>query len=359
MTAGGVLELVDAGLRDASTLEHWVADPCFVELEGSYNDVATVSALVAERAPREVVAVGGGTLLDAVKVTRALRCGRLSIAVLDAPPRRSLVMVREQVDGWRLRAVASTFGTGAEASAVAVAATRTARRRLMLAGPVIAPDEGVSAPGLIAGLPPELVGAGLREVLYRLTGPLTTSNTPWSAFELELLARLDAQARGEARLGAIAAASPRLHAPALRSVRDPFAYRGWYLAHELACAAGVTKIVATDWLLPRLLALHRASPQLAVLTESVAAREVERRLADLGWSGAGPGERLAAFAAALSPAPPAIGPWRPTRATLIDAIDATAQRWPTMHWTLAPVSASDLADALRSPGLLGVDRCSI
>jgi NADP-dependent alcohol dehydrogenase len=212
---------------------------------------------------RHMVAVGGGSVLDAAAVARAIISRPELPALIRRRPRPGLVLCppgRRPVP--HFTAVPTTVGTAAEVSSLAT--VRTDGGRKLLAGDVLTPGTAALDPAATAGLPPRLVLEGVLEAMMRLLNihVLPPAGQCPGASDAELLAllvqlgRSGAEAAGE-RHGVPAALRTDVALLSARTVlgwttlgRDPFAGKIWYLANELSALAAVRKMTATVSVVP-------------------------------------------------------------------------------------------------------------
>jgi alcohol dehydrogenase YqhD (iron-dependent ADH family) len=232
-----------------------VADPAAL-------NIAAVVAL-AERISgvKTVLGVGGGTVMDLIKLASAVVSSRDTLLRLSTSDRCGLVLLPAAARGGNeLWLVPTTLGTGAELSAVACLST--GRGKKLVLGEGLRPDGAVLDPVATATLPYGLVAEGVLEVLFRVTGPYlgdATGRLVPDALAETLAARLiglgdqaaSGHLNGETRL-AIAEASAFSHSGWVHPGRDPFSAKGWYLAAELSGAVGCRKNTALAVLLPAL-----------------------------------------------------------------------------------------------------------
>ncbi|MFF7795174.1 iron-containing alcohol dehydrogenase [Streptomyces sp. NPDC007991] len=212
---------------------------------------------------RHMVAVGGGSVLDAAAVARAIISRPELPALIRRHPRPGLVLCppgRRPVP--HFTTVPTTVGTAAEVSSLAT--VRTDGGRKLLAGDVLTPSTAALDPAATAGLPRRLVLEGVLEAMMRLLNihALPPAGQCPGASDAELLAllgqlgRSGAEAAGE-RHGVPAALRTDVALLSARTVlgwttlgRDPFGGKIWYLANELSALAAVRKMTATVSVVP-------------------------------------------------------------------------------------------------------------
>jgi len=280
--------VVDAGVEATPAVrwlrEQWAGWPLLaLEPVGvSVADVGALAGWLREQAAATgldtVVAVGGGSLLDLVKLATAavgdaslparLSAGRCGVVGL--PP--SIARRPGSTTGPRRILVPTTVGTGSEVSAVACTRVRGANR--LVTGEALRPEIAVLDPAATGGLPAAMIAEGVLEALLRVLGPMIGSAearpVPDAAAlalagELVRLGDRLAERRGDltgeaaAAAEAVAAAEAaagddRLRASELSAYthtswalagRDPFGGRAWYIANEVATVLGVRKMPAT------------------------------------------------------------------------------------------------------------------
>lgn len=217
------------------------------------TDVTTVETIAREILrfrPEVIVAVGGGTVLDAVKIA-ALGAGdnRMLDYVIAHATRSALTMVPDAAPPMDVIAVPTTLGTSSETNSVGILRNDIGYR--LVIGRALRPRHAVIDADNLLSLPCAAVREGALEVLLRLAGAETSALR-------NARARSDAVAIGRALLdaGDLDCASPRARlrlarlsaatqrTAALRGA-DPFSARHWYVANEVAFALGVRKMVAT------------------------------------------------------------------------------------------------------------------
>lgn len=234
-----------------------------VRLRPAEVDAAVVGDLgrrVRALRPELLVALGGGSIIDAVKIAAlAPLPGRLLEYALAAAERSAYVpLPRPGAPGVAVAAVPTTAGTSSESSAVAV--LRTDRGTRLLRGPHLRARFAVLDAELLATLPRDAMRAACLEALLRTAAANTAAEVPPRAREDSGAIARALLAEGE-RLGEPTGDTPavrlrvaRLSAATQRSgalrVPDTACAKHWYVANELSFARGVSKMAATAAVVP-------------------------------------------------------------------------------------------------------------
>lgn len=291
-------------------------------------DLATVGRVVdrlRSAEPPVIVAFGGGSVIDAVKIAAAAGAGGLT--GLTRSIDRGGVRTRRplRVGAPMVVAVPTTIGTASEVSPVACVTTPTGHR--LVVGDDLRPSVAVLDPDELETLPERMVAEGALEAFLRVAGAAASGSlSARMQDEAVDLGRRILDAGDSAVLDGAPAARGRL---ALLSAetryswtahpRDPFALRHWYPANELAYAASLGKIAATLVVLPRLWCLLLQGDRRLGSAEAL----------QHFWRAVRPQSRLSADEDVLAlavrwrvPAPPA-----PDAAVLRRAADATLDTW--------------------------------
>ncbi|MFD0564525.1 daptide-type RiPP biosynthesis dehydogenase [Kitasatospora saccharophila] len=224
------------------------------------------------RESARVVAVGGGSVLDAAALARLLAGdpaairrirhggGRPGLVALTGPAAPAGGLHRSPRAAPELVAVPSTVGTAAEVSAAATVRVDGGRKLVMAAS--LAADLAVLDPAVTATLPPALLREGVLEALCRLLNtylPEPGRQVPrvGDAEARTLLRRLARAGRQAEQGRASAELRTELALLSAQTVlgwsmlgRDPFAGKVWYLSNELSSATGARKMSATVAVLP-------------------------------------------------------------------------------------------------------------
>nr|WP_201471335.1 daptide-type RiPP biosynthesis dehydogenase [Microbacterium hydrocarbonoxydans] len=224
-----------------------------IEMDARTTNVETVvrtAREVVHRKPDVIVAVGGGTVLDASKLSAlALARERVFDFVVERSSRSALTFIPDVPLPVDLVAVPTTLGTSSETNSVGILKNEVGFR--LVVGRSLRPRHAIIDPCNLMTLSPSAVREGTMEALLRLAGASTSSRQSDRA-------RHDAIALGRALLDAGSTDSPsasarlrvaRLSAATQRTGalrgKDPYSARHWYIANEVAFVLGVRKMVAT------------------------------------------------------------------------------------------------------------------
>jgi len=256
-------DAIHAALAHAVKIARAKADALrVVELVPGDNGLEQVTYVVSQVEDADtVVGVGGGSVLDIVKLatagvphivdylrSHARRSGlvRLPTSVCSRRPRRVLVP--------------TTVGTSSEVSRAACIVISGTRRLVLGAG--LPPQVAVLDPAATASLPHQLFVEGIFEALMRVLGPYagTRSTDPVVDRIAEATASGLLEIGNHVSAGQAAATDElRLQAARLSAYtqvgwvmlgRETYGAKVWFLANELATQASVRKVVATACVLP-------------------------------------------------------------------------------------------------------------
>lgn len=224
-----------------------------MEIDAHAVDVGTVITTaeeIARRRPDVIVAIGGGSTLDATKLAAlTLAPGRVFDFAVERSFRSALTILPTSRPAVDIVAVPTTLGTSSETNSVGILTNDRGHR--LVVGTALRPRHAVIDPGNLMTLTPDAVREGALEALLRLAGASTSPRR-------NARGRGDAVAIGKALLAA-ATRDPesidsrlrlaRLSAATQRSAalrgHDPYSARHWYVANELAFAVPVRKMMAT------------------------------------------------------------------------------------------------------------------
>lgn len=224
-----------------------------IQLDASRVDIDTVISLAREFArsqPEIVIAVGGGTIVDAAKMAAlGARSGSAFTYLVEHAARSGLTVLPPVEPTTELIAIPTTVGTSSETNSVGILRTRGGFR--LIVGRSLRPRHAIIDSENLISLPDSALRAGALEALLRLAGISTSPRGTERA-------RRDAVTIGRAiieaansdrsssatrlRIARLSAATQRT--AALRG-RDPYAARHWYVANEVAFGLAVPKMAAT------------------------------------------------------------------------------------------------------------------
>jgi len=276
LRAAGVAPAAGAVLlvADAAVLELGLAEPAIESLRAAGFAVdrrpgigaEPTPAAVAALAPAEpargvaaVVAIGGGSAIDAAKIAALATANELELTA-------GLAVTAEVLPGPPVLAIPTTAGTGAEATAVAMLWHDGAKRMFVHAA--LVPRVVVLDPELLTSLPPAVTAAsGLDAISHAVESLLSTFRTPLSETAAKAaLARLggalpvayrdggSVEARGETLLGAFEAGLA-LNASVVL---------GHSLSYVISARAGLSHGVACAMALPYCLAHARPAREAEI-----------------------------------------------------------------------------------------------
>ncbi|WP_136052568.1 daptide-type RiPP biosynthesis dehydogenase [Microbacterium sp. K36] len=211
--------------------------------------VLLIAEELVRRPPEVIVAVGGGSVLDASKIAAlALSPGRLLDFALRHAATSALTILPDAPPPVDIIALPTTLGTSSETNSVAILRNRRGAR--LLVGRPLRPRHAVLDPERLATLSTAAVQEGALEAFLRVAGASTSPRTERAARDARILGRALLEAAtgdtmstaGRLRLARLSAATQRT--AALRGP-DPYSARHWYLANEVAFHLGVRKMTAT------------------------------------------------------------------------------------------------------------------
>ena len=220
-------------------------------------------------AAQTVVAVGGGSVLDCVKLALALEDEDTATAITVAQ-RGGWVYVDGAPRRRRLIAVPTTLGTSSEVSPIVSFVHRGDKRAVT--SPHLPADIAVLDPSCTAGLSRTQVLEGALEALMRAAGPYVGDRVDRPMQDATALGLVRAIAASVGQLGqsceptgpsarlVLAQLSQRTQDPALVAERPPFGATWWFVANNTAHHLGVRKMTALLWVVPRMWALMPSLP---------------------------------------------------------------------------------------------------
>lgn len=320
-----------------------------IHVDAPSMDVTVVVSLAREivrRSPNVIVAVGGGTVLDASKIAAlTLAPGRVFEYAIGHASEAALTLLPDAPPPVDLVAVPTTLGTSSETNNVGILKNDSGYR--LIVGRSLRPRHALIDPCNLTTLTQAAVREGALEAFLRLAGASTSARRTARANSdavalgrtlLETVGRDAASTAGRLRLARVSAATQR--SAALRG-HDPYSARHWYLANEISFALGVRKMVAT-------------AAVVAAIWRRICwgdSRWGDRESLDDFWT------RVAG--AALLPLDPPAGigalierwgiplPPRPTARDVTRIASATEKAWGRRHPMLRDLVADDFRDVLR------------
>ncbi|MBG0857725.1 iron-containing alcohol dehydrogenase [Streptomyces spinoverrucosus] len=171
LRAAGVAERV-LKILDAADVEHAVYDE--VAPNPSTGNVDAGAARARAFGPAAVVALGGGSVLDAAKGI-ALLVGNPDAVAADADT------LWEAADGLPLIAIPTTSGTGAETNGFGVIEDTAACRKVYMGHPSVRPRVALLDPELTLGLPaPATAATGIDALVHGIESLASRGANPFS-----------------------------------------------------------------------------------------------------------------------------------------------------------------------------------
>ena len=318
-------------------------------LDAPATDTEAVSAIareLAHRPPDVIVAVGGGSIIDACKVAALVlgREGLFDYAIGHASA-SALTLLPDAPPPVDLIAVPTTLGTSSETNSVAI--LRNSGGYRLIIGRALRPRHAIVDSGNLSTLRTAAVFEGALEAFLRLAGASTSARRSARARHdarriaralIETATRDPASAAGRLRIARLSGATQRT--AALRGL-DPYSARHWYVANEVAFGLGVRKMIAS------------AAVVAAIWRRICAAdsRWGDRPSLEVFWAEATEGSGLpldppTGFTALVDrwgiPRPPQ------PQGEVLDRVAATIERaWGDRRPMLAGLRADDFRDVLR------------
>jgi acetaldehyde dehydrogenase/alcohol dehydrogenase len=289
-------------VTDADTEARGVADEVRRHLDAPVRVFADVEAepgealvragveAVRDVRPDLIVAVGGGSALDAAKAIRLfhgspdLSLRELTLPFLDA---RKRVAEYPQVEhAIRLVAVPTTAGTGSEVSPAAVITAD--RRKLTLVDYSLVPDMAVVDPRLTLTMPPALTAdTGVDALTHALEAGVSIFASPYTdAFCMQALHLiLDALPRAVADGADLAARTAMSNAATLAGLAfsNAFVGVGHALAHAVGARFGIAHGRACGLFLPHVLRYNAALPRKFMPAPGYRTYVAPEKYAQMAW----------------------------------------------------------------------------
>jgi acetaldehyde dehydrogenase/alcohol dehydrogenase len=261
-----------------------------VEPEPGEARVRAGAELLDRLRPDLIVAVGGGSVLDAAKAMRLFHehpevtLRELTLPFLDA--RKRVARYPQGEHTVRLAAVPTTAGTGSEVSPAAV--LTAGERKVTLVDYTLVPDVAVVDPTLTLTMPPELTAdTGVDALTHALEAYVSIFASPYTdAFCLQAIHLiLDALPRAVADGGDLAARTDMANAATIAGLAFSNAFLGvnHALAHAVGARFGVAHGRANGIFLPHVLRYNAAVPSKFMPAPGYAAYVAPEKYAQIAW----------------------------------------------------------------------------
>lgn len=207
----GLVDLVTANLNDTEirVIDGIPEEPSIEEIAGKLESVVSFN-------PEWIIAVGGGSTIDAAKLL-FFKSARPDLDYFDLTPLVSLGLKKKL----GLIAIPTTSGTGSECTWAAVITDSNDKRKAELASPEVIPNYSILDPAMVLNLPPEITGNTATDALtHAIEAFVSTWKNPYSdALSVKAVSMLtksiqdvvkdpkDPEARGNVHIGASMAGS--------------------------------------------------------------------------------------------------------------------------------------------------------
>jgi acetaldehyde dehydrogenase / alcohol dehydrogenase len=289
-------------VTDADTEARGVADEVRHHLSGSVRVFAEIEPEPSEEQVRAgvevldklrpdlIVAVGGGSVLDAAKAMRLfhespdLRLRELTLPFLDA--RKRVAHYPDVEHDIRLAAVPTTAGTGSEVSPAAV--LTAGERKLTLVDYSLVPDLAIVEPRLTLTMPPQMTAdTGIDALTHALEAGVSIFASPYTdAFCMQALHLiLDALPRAYADGADLAARTAMSNAATLAGLAFSNAFVGvnHALAHAVGARFGIAHGRANAIFLPHVLRYNASLPRKFMPAPGYTTYVAPEKYAQMAW----------------------------------------------------------------------------
>ncbi len=240
--------------------------------------------------PDLMVAVGGGSVLDASKAMRLfyespeLSVKELSLPFLDA--RKRVARYPQIAHKVKLVAVPTTAGTGSEVSPACVVSV--GHRKVTLVDYSLVPDMAVVDPVLTLSLPPELTAdTGIDALTHALEASVSIFASPYTDAFCAQATRLilDALPRAVADGSDLEARTAMANAATIAGLAfsNAFVGVGHALAHAVGARFGISHGRANGIFLPHVLRYNASIPSKFMPAPGYGAYVAPEKYAQLGW----------------------------------------------------------------------------
>jgi acetaldehyde dehydrogenase/alcohol dehydrogenase len=289
-------------VTDADTAARGVADDVRAHLRGGVRVFAEIEPepteaqvrsgveVIEKVRPDLIVAVGGGSVLDAAKAMRLfhespqLTLAELTLPFLDA--RKRVARYPEVDHTIRLAAVPTTAGTGSEVSPAAVL-TADGRKRTLVDYSLV-PDLAIVEPRLTLTMPPHMTAdTGIDALTHALEAGVSIFASPYTdAFCMQALHLiLDALPRAYADGGDLEARTAMSNAATLAGLAFSNAFVGvnHALAHAVGARFGIAHGRANAIFLPHVLRYNAALPSKFMPAPGYTTYVAPDKYAQMAW----------------------------------------------------------------------------
>ncbi len=286
LVAAGVVERVTASLDEAGVAHATYAG---VQPDPTFEQVEEGRAALQHEGCDAVLALGGGSSMDAAKVIAAAATNPGPVAALEG-------RFKVKAPPLPLFALPTTAGTGSEATLAAVISDAATHEKKFFLDPKLLPSIAALDPTLMTGLPPHITAAtGMDALTHAIESVLARTATPQTeAYARAAIQRIFPQLPIAYDRGHDLDAR---HAMALASYYGGLAFTrtsvGYVhaIAHSFGARYGTPHGLANALALPGVLefSLGAAAPRMAMMADWIG----------VGAPGAGERERAVAFLAAV------------------------------------------------------------
>jgi len=240
-----------------------------VEPDPTFKHVQDGLARLRESGAQAVLAVGGGSPMDAAKIIATL-------ATNDKPLRKLIGWFRVRKAPLPLYAIPTTAGTGSEATIAAVVSDPATHTKNFIVDPKLVPEMAALDPALMAGLPPHITAATGMDALTHavesyiaVTATAQTERYAMIAVRL-IFANLERAYRDGSDLTARSAMALASFYAGMAFSRTSVGYVH-AIAHNLGAKYGTPHGWANALVLPHVLefSADAAGPRLAALADMI------------------------------------------------------------------------------------------
>ena len=246
--------------------------------------------VVRQVGPDVIVALGGGSVMDAAKAMRlfyeapGLSMRELSLPFLDARKRVAHYPEKEHVV--KLIALPTTAGTGSEVSPAAV--VTAGERKLTLVDYSLVPDMAIVDPTLTVTMPPQVTAdTGIDALTHALEADVSIFASPYTdAFCLQAIYLiLDALPRAYREGADMEARTDMANAATIAGLAFSNAFVGvnHALAHAVGARFGIAHGRANAIFLPHVLRYNASLPSKFMPAPSYSAYVAPEKYSQIGW----------------------------------------------------------------------------